>query len=438
MGQRRRGDGADFPRLLTTVSAANLADGLYLAAGPLLAARLTDDPLLVAGVVVVQRTSVVVTVLGAGVLADRLDRRRLLMLGNLVRAAVFAPLAGAVLLGVDGWAGLGLLYAGAVVLGLAESLVDTAAVALVPDVVDRDRLDAANGRVEAAASAGNELVGPPVGGLLFAVAAWAPFVGAAAAFAVAGATAHRLTERPVPAPPAAGATRRAWRELREGWAWFWGHSLLRTAAVAGFAANLLATGALSVLVLLVTRRLGYGEGWYGVVLLGLAVGSLAAGWTVGWISARTGPGPVILAGHVGVAGGFALIATTGSIVGVAAGLVTVSFAATASNVILHSVRQTVVPRSLLGRITASYRVVALLGMPTGAVLAGLAARADLRAPYLAAAVGFVALAVVLGRALRTGRIEAARAAAAPVGAGGAARPGGPAGGPAIPFEGPVA
>ncbi|MGF1648107.1 MAG: MFS transporter, partial [Kineosporiaceae bacterium] len=190
--QGRTGRGPDFRRLLAAVTAANLADGLYIAAGPLLAARLTTDPLLVAGVVVVQRASVVVAVLGAGVLVDRLPRRRLLVLGNLLRVGVFAPLAGAVLLGAEGQLGLVLLYAGAMALGLAESLVDTAAVAVVPDVVDRDRLDTANGRVEAAASTGNELVGPPVGGLLFAVAAWAPFVGAAAAFALAGAAAHRL------------------------------------------------------------------------------------------------------------------------------------------------------------------------------------------------------------------------------------------------------
>jgi MFS family permease len=411
--QRRTGRGPDFRRLLATVGAANLADGLYIAAGPLLAARLTADPLPVAGVVVAQRASVVVAVLGAGVLVDRLDRSRLLVFGNLLRATVFGLLAGAVLLGVGGPAGLALVYAAAVVLGLAEALVDTAAVALVPDVVEQERLDTANGRVEAAASAGNELVGPPAGGLLFAVAAWAPFVGSAAAFALAGTAAHRLSGRVPAGAPAPAAGRSAWREAREGWSWFWRHPLLRVAAVGAFAANLLATGALSVLVLLVTRRLGYSEGWFGVILLGLAVGSLAAGWTVGPISARTGPGPVILAGHLGVAAGFALIVTTGSAVGVAAGLATVSFAATASNVIVHTVRQTVVPRHLLGRLTASYRVVALLGMPVGAVVAGLLARVDLRAPYVVAAAGFVVLAAVLGRILRTSRIEAARAAVAP-------------------------
>ncbi|MGF1654404.1 MAG: hypothetical protein ACFCUP_13930, partial [Actinomycetales bacterium] len=124
--QGRTGRGPDFRRLLAAVTAANLADGLYIAAGPLLAARLTTDPLLVAGVVVVQRASVVVAVLGAGVLVDRLPRRRLLVLGNLLRVGVFAPLAGAVLLGAEGQLGLVLLYAGAMALGLAESLVDTA------------------------------------------------------------------------------------------------------------------------------------------------------------------------------------------------------------------------------------------------------------------------------------------------------------------------
>ncbi|MGF1652714.1 MAG: MFS transporter, partial [Actinomycetales bacterium] len=239
------------------------------------------------------------------------------------------------------------------------------------------------------------------------------------------------------APPTPAGGRHGWREVAEGWSWFWRHPLLRTAALAGFTANLLATGALSVLVLLVTQRLGYGEAWFGVVLLGLAAGSLAAGSTVGRITARTGPGPVILVGHLAVAAGFAVIATTGSAVGVTAGLVTVSFAATASNVIIQTVRQTVVPRRLLGRLTASYRVVALLGMPVGAIVAGLLARADLRLPYAVAAVGFVGLAAVLGWVLRTSRIEAARAAVLPTGSG-VPGPAPPSGDRAIPFAGPLA
>jgi MFS family permease len=420
------------------VSAANLADGFYVAAGPLLAARLTPDPLLVAGVVVVQRFSVVAAVLAAGVLVDRSDRRRILLLGNVVRAVAFVPVVVAVVLGLDGAAGLAVLYLAAAVLGIAEALVDTAAVALAPDVVGADRLDEANGRVEAVASVGNELVGPPTGAALFAVAAWAPFVGAAAAFAIAGTAAHRIRGRFTALEDGSPAFdgRGAWREMTEGLSWFWRHRLLRTAAVGGAVANVFATGAISVLVLLVTRDLGYGETVFGLVLLGLAAGSLTAGWTVGRISARIGPGAVILVGNLAVAAGFAVIATTGTAVGVAAALFTVSLAATATNVIIVTVRQTVVPRHLLGRLIASYRLVALMGMPVGAVLGGLLARVDLRAPYVAAAVGFVVLAAVLGVALRSSRIRAARAAVeAPLDL---PRPTRPAADPAIPIGGPLA
>jgi MFS family permease len=273
---------------------------------------------------------------------------------------------------------------------------------------------------------------------MFAVAAWAPFVGAAAAFALAGTAAHRIrgrfTVREGGSAPFDG--RGAWREMAEGLSWFWRHRLLRTAAVGGAVANVFATGAISVLVLLVTRDLGYGETVFGLVLLGLAAGSLTAGWTVGRISARIGPGAVILVGNLAVAAGFAVMATTGTAVGVAAALFTVSLAATATNVIIVTVRQTVVPRHLLGRLVASYRLVALMGMPVGAVLGGLLARVDLRAPYVAAAVGFVVLAAVLGVALRSSRIRAARAAVAPPV--GLPRPTRPEPDPAIPIGGPLA
>ena len=144
---------------------SNLGDGVTLVAGPLLAATLTRDPRLVAGLAVAQRLPWLLFSLVSGALVDRLDRRRLMVRVDAARCAAVGLLG----LGVAADAvGLPLLYAVFFALGTAETLFDNAAVSILPAVVPRDRLARANGRLLGAQMVANELVAPPLGGLLFA------------------------------------------------------------------------------------------------------------------------------------------------------------------------------------------------------------------------------------------------------------------------------
>ena len=70
-------------------------------------------------------------------------------------------------------------------LGVGETLFDTAAQSVMPSVVERDDLSKANGRLYAVELTMNQFVGPPVGGLLAAIAISLAFAGSALAFAVA-------------------------------------------------------------------------------------------------------------------------------------------------------------------------------------------------------------------------------------------------------------
>ncbi len=165
--------GTPFRWLLGSSWTTNLGDGVAVAAGPLLVASLTDDPFLVALAALLRWAPPLVFGLFAGVLSDRLDRRRIVMIADGSRSVVLAVLVAALATGH-------LTVAGALVaLGLlatAEVFADNTASTLTPMLVRRDDLALANARLQAGFLTLNQLVGPPIGAALFAAGRTWPFL----------------------------------------------------------------------------------------------------------------------------------------------------------------------------------------------------------------------------------------------------------------------
>src|SRR5215207_3311043 len=169
--------GRSFWQVWSASSLSNLADGLVKVALPLVAVTLTDSPGLGAGRTRSGALPWQWFALPVGALAGRVDRRLAMVTADVVRAAAVAVLAVALVLGLESSAAaIWALYAVALLLGTAETVYDTCAQSILPQVVPRDRLPRANGRLIAAELTDNEFVGPPLGGLLVAA-------GTAAAFA---------------------------------------------------------------------------------------------------------------------------------------------------------------------------------------------------------------------------------------------------------------
>jgi MFS family permease len=124
---------APFARYWLSGFLADFGDGIRLAAFPLLAAQFTRSPTAVAAVTAVQSLPWLLTGAGAGVLVDRSDRRRLMVVVDVTRAAIIAGLAAAVLTHT---AGLALIYLAAFTTGVGSALRDTAAVTCIPRLVD--------------------------------------------------------------------------------------------------------------------------------------------------------------------------------------------------------------------------------------------------------------------------------------------------------------
>ena len=163
--------GANYVRIWVATAVSNLGDGVTLAALPLLAASLTRSPTSVALVSMASTLPWLLFALPSGALADRLDRKRTMVIVDGFRTVVLGLLA---LLVLTNNATIWVLGFVAFALGSAETLFDNAAQSILPNLVHRDALEIANGRMYEAEIVANQFVGPPLGALLFAATAAAP------------------------------------------------------------------------------------------------------------------------------------------------------------------------------------------------------------------------------------------------------------------------
>src|ERR1019366_5975901 len=161
--------GRGFAELWGASAAAGAGDGTALTAGPLLAFTLTRDPRLIAGVTAALTLPYLLFSWPAGVLIDRADRRR-----AMARVAAFRAvlLAGFTVHVITHAVGLLARYACFFLIG---TFFRNSSQTLIPQVVGREALPLANGRMMGAEIVMNELGGPMKGGLLFAIAPPVPF-----------------------------------------------------------------------------------------------------------------------------------------------------------------------------------------------------------------------------------------------------------------------
>ncbi|MEX2183520.1 MAG: MFS transporter [Chloroflexota bacterium] len=359
---------ASYWRLWTASALSNLSDGIFWIALPLLAVSLTDSPALIAGVTIASRLPWLLFALVAGALADRLDRRRTMVLVDIFRAGLLGALAIATFADL---ANLALLYIVAFVLGVAETLFDTSAQSIMPSLVERDRLSQANGRLYAVELTMNQFVGPPLGGLLAAVAIAGAFGAGAAAYLVAGAMVATIAGsfRPV----REGPPTRLHQDIAEGLRYLAGHRLLRTMAfMVGFT-NLWTMAAFSIFVLYAVAPgpMGLSEVGFGILMTSMAVGSLAASVTVERLERWFGRANLLAVAVAVTAVATAVPGLTAEPIPVGVAFAVAGFAMVAWNVVTVSLRQRIVPDRLLGRLNASYRLLAWGTMPIGAAIGGL-------------------------------------------------------------------
>jgi len=355
---------SQFNRLLAASTLSNLGDGVVVTAFPLLAASISSSPQAVAGMTAVATLPWLLFGLPAGVVVDRVNRVRLMWMVDLARAAAVAALG---LLILNDNTNLLSLYAVVFVLGVAETLFDSAAMAVVPGVVESESLERANGRLFAGQLTANQFVGPPLGALLFGVATSLPPLVDAVTFLV---SAVLLTGLRVHKETVVSERRSLMVELREGLSWVLQNHNIRTLAIGAGVINLAHTGAMAVLVLFATVVLGLPEIGYGALFVLAAVGALAGSLTASRVANRFGRRPTVLGSVAAMAASLVAIGVTRSVVATGLGMLVMGVGAEFWNVVAVSYRQTATPDRLLGRVMSAYRFIAYGSFPLGALLGG--------------------------------------------------------------------
>lgn len=388
--------GRTFWRMYASSATSNLADGIGRTALPLLAATYTRNPLLISGLVTFAFLPWLLFALPSGALVDRLDRRHAMSAANLVRAVSTATLAALVLTDL---ANITVLYVVAFALGLAETVYDSALRAILPQVVEADRLDSANSALTVEEMLGQTFLGAPLGSVLFALAASIPFLINAGGFAVAAVL--MLTLRGNYRPVRADGTTSLRADMAEGVRWLRAHRLLRGLTLISAGTAGLSSMASGVLVLYVLEILRLPSADFGLVLITAGLGGLAGGLATPPLARRLGRPVVLTGGSVLSAVMLGLMALTRNGY-VAAGLFGVCSAGVMTwNVLTMSLRQALIPHELFGRVQGAYRTVVWGAIAVGSIAGGAVANLiGLRSVFVVAGAGCLVMAALLGLLLR--------------------------------------
>ncbi|MGL4174477.1 MAG: MFS transporter [Dermatophilaceae bacterium] len=359
--------GRPFRWQLASSWAAQVGDGIALAAGPLLVATQTRDPVLIATAAMVQRLPGLVVGLLAGAVADRVDRRRLVLTANLLRVLVLVALVGAM---VTGAVSIGLLLVLLLALGLAETFADSAWRAVLPMLVPPADLGIGNARMMAGFLVANQLLGPAVGAALFAVGSAVPFGVQGAALLLAAGLFARVR---LPASTRERAEQHVGRDIVDGLRWIRGNAPVRTLTIVILIFNVTWGAPWGVLVYWAQERLGAGAVGFGLLTTASAVGGILAVLSYDRLERRVPLGglmKVCLALEVGTH--LALAMTTALPVALAVMVVFGGYTFVWGS-LSSAVRQRATPSALQGRVGSVYWVGLVGGLLIGQLLGGLIA-----------------------------------------------------------------
>jgi MFS family permease len=412
--------GRPFAAALGATGLANLGDGIVSVGAPLVALTLTRSATQIALLSAAAWLPWLLLGMIAGVAVDRTDRRRTQMIAMIARAAVLGV---GMWLAVSGHLSMAWLVAVVLAYGVTEVFADIAQTSLVPDLVPRSRLQAANGRVLAVQQVANTFVGGPIAGAVLALgAAWV--LGLPAGLALGAAVllwrGVRGNFRPAPVAPDGSdetpaaperAVRRAAHEVRDGLTFLVRHPVLRPLVIAGSLMNMAFTAYFAVFVLWAVgpeSRMGLPPSQYPLMLAALAVGAVLGSLVVERIVTALPELRVLVTACVGTAALLVVPILAPSAWAVALTLFLAGLCTTIGNVVSASMRQRMVPRGLLGRVSGASRTLGYGLMPVGAVLGGVVADAwGLQAVFWSAAVLSVAAACYPASVLRQRTIDAA-------------------------------
>ena len=428
--------GASYWKLWSATTVSNLGDGIVSIAYPWLASAVTRSPLLIALSAVVSRLPWLIFTLHAGVITDRFNRKRIIVAMDSARGLLTIAVGFFVYLERDSLPSLNeltsltdletnytlysVILITAFLFGLAEVLRDNSAQTLMPAVVEDKDLEKANGRMWSAESLTNSFIGPPLGSFIIAIAIFLPFFVDAVTFFIAAAliASMKPTVKSF-APEAKSEPINFKAEIKEGFSWLWSHTLLRPMAIILGLINGIAALTGAVFILFAQEVLDTTVFIFAVLGTAAAVGGILGGLLGPKVSEKIGSGRSLALALFAMPLCTLLIGFTSQWQVVWLLVAVSTFTGVLWNVVTVSLRQSLIPSNLLGRVNSVYRFFAWGTIPIGTLLGGGLVSA-LEGPFgremafrsvyfVGATLGFL-LFIYAIRVLTTKAIDEARAA----------------------------
>jgi MFS family permease len=379
--------GPAFANIFTANLVSSLGDGIVRTAVPLLAVTLTRDPLLISGIAALAMLPWLLFAIPSGILIDKIDRRAAMALANTVRGLLGVTL---LVLVATGTLTIWSLYAVTFVAGVAETIYDGAIRAVVPGIVDKSNLPKANGRIEAGETVVLNFLSAPFTSVLFGISVLIPLGVNIASYAVAVVLAVFLplaaSGKQFAVAKVTGADAPArepwWRQFVEGFRFITSNRMLVTLWLLSTFTGLAISAATASFVLYLVQRVGLPASLFGVFLLSGAAGAILGSLIVDRVKRLLGAGLTMAIGNVLFSVSIFAVGLSPQLWVAAAGFFLSSVGVILWNVLVMSLRQSIIPGRLLGRVHGTWRTLLWGAMPVGSLLGGLLGRVDLALPFL--------------------------------------------------------
>jgi MFS family permease len=382
--------GPAFNRLWAGNLVSNLADGVLIAAAPLLAITLTDSTVLISVIGAMVMLPWLLFAIPIGVMVDRVDRRKILAFSNAFRAFVIGALAVGI---ATGDVTIYWLIAGAFIIGVCEVANDTTAQSLIPQILDEEHYEKGNSRLQISETVVQGFIGSPLSGFLYALAMYLPFFINSIGYAVASLIALSIPIRylqDVRTESAKENKPHFVEDIKFGIAYLYNHTILRRLVLTTATIGVCYSMGTATIVLFIVKELELEPKYFGVILTIQGLGALLGAIVAPKASKKFGRSVMMTIGIVGssiilLLQGFApniyifvALATLGG------------FAIAQWNILLMATYQTVIPNELYGRIHGTRRTLVWGMMPIGSIIGGVLAGIGLRVPlYVGGAIATV-------------------------------------------------
>ncbi|GGP80191.1 MFS transporter [Streptomyces virginiae] len=365
--------GTPYELLLFAFVVSGLGNWIYRLALPLMVFELTGSALNTAVVYALEYAPLLLLSLPGGVIADRFERRRILVVGDLAATVLAGILA---LVVTSGSSSVLLVYLAAFLLACVEPLYYPAFQGMVPDLVRDKDLERANAWMQMGDNV-MSLAGPAVAGVLIAAVGYEGAIWAdAGTFAVSALAmvAIRTRSKP-PAAQGAGAEpvrRNLLREVKDSLVHITRDNRpLLSGAVLFALANLGTWLVQANLVYYLSDYQSMSPALIGVVFAAQGAGAVLGAAVCPWLGRRFAPGRVVIAGTVLAGAGIVLLIPLRDVVSISVLWALIYGIGTVNMVSWFVLRQRTVPPQMLGRVVATTRMIAFMSIPVASVLGGV-------------------------------------------------------------------